>query len=405
MSWRNMKTIIELYDKEPILNVIASTYIEPYDVIYLGNKDVLAPENQKRILRFFRQRHMDVVAHFIQVDFLNYDEIKKVLREILEKYEDVALDVTGGNSQLAFRLGMFCANANLSVFAYDTAVNAFCWWHEADDKQFPLRYILPPKEFNVEDFLAMSGGALSRHGHFSTKDATKQMLKIVDGVWELMLKNPDTWNKQVGYFQAINTYDGVEINEKLEVRAPKHISLNDGRMATNYDFLMQELVKAGALRYAKFEANYVKFAYANERLQSCLSDVGIWLELYLYKIAKESEAFDDVQISVVVSWNGDKNDKNDGNDTINEIDIILTRNITAYFISCKVGLPNTAAVNEIHTLTKRFGGVRAIPIIVTLTPMSKSSPATYKRAEKLGVKILEHNDLVQGNLIKKLLKF
>ena len=87
---------------------------------------------------------------------------------------------------------------------------------------------------------------------------------------------------------------------------------------------------------------------------------GIWLELYTYLTAKKSGAFDDVQISVVVDWDG----KPEANNLLNEIDVTATRGLRPLFVSCKIGTLNPAHINEIYVhnecdyCTVHLGGLK-----------------------------------------------
>ncbi len=129
-----------------------------------------------------------------------------------------------------------------------------------------------------------------------------------------------------------------------------------------------------------------------------LKRCGIWLELYTGLCADQTEFFDDVQVSVVIHWDGSDHDPND---TTNEIDVMLVHQLTPIFISCKTGVP-THALNEIKLLAERFGGIAAKAVLVTSTAVSKVAPATYRRAGDMGVMILEEEELFNKQFPQKL---
>ena len=134
-------------------------------------------------------------------------------------------------------------------------------------------------------------------------------------------------------------------------------------------------------------------------MRQCLLDVGIWLELFIYKVCRESDFFCDVQISVVVDWNGDEEESIN---TINEIDLVLTHGITPVFVSCKTGIPTTTTLNELHTLTELFGGRYAKCVLATMCKLSEVSPSTYKRALDMGIHVIHCEDITAPALLKKL---
>ena len=117
--------------------------------------------------------------------------------------------------------------------------------------------------------------------------------------------------------------------------------------------------------------------------------------------AKKSGYFDDVQISVVIDWEGEE-EKHSG--TINELDILLTKGPTPVFISCKTGVPNTQALNELDVLRERYGGYWAKGVLATMSHLSQVNPAVYRRAADMGIYVLQEEDLTGEGLPEKLLR-
>ena len=175
---------------------------------------------------------------------------------------------------------------------------------------------------------------------------------------------------------------------------------NAGRMRYCDVELLEQLEENGLIYSLSVDENKVHFRFRNHVVRQCLTDTGIWLELYVYKEALECGCFDDVQISVVVDWNGIANESIN---TINEIDVVLTRGITPIFISCKYSVPSTTALNEIKTLTDLFGGGYARGVLVTLSDLAEISPATYQRAEDMNIDIIQDEDFERGNVASRLI--
>ena len=140
--------------------------------------------------------------------------------------------------------------------------------------------------------------------------------------------------------------------------------------------------------------NEVSFRYKNETIKKLLNDFGVWLELFIYKKALDSNKFDNVDMSVIFDWN---NVENEREDVLNEIDVMITKGATPVFVSCKSGSVSTSALNEIKTLTERFGGNYAKAVLVTAEEFSKYSPKTYRRALEMGIKVIELEDLCREN--------
>lgn len=199
-----------------------------------------------------------------------------------------------------------------------------------------------------------------------------------------------------GYLQA--TTGGSE--RSLSVDAPLTVLNNAGKMQFCDVELLEHLEEIGMISGLSVDEPNVSYRFRNHVVRQCLNDAGIWLELYIYKTAVECGCFDDVQISVIADWNGSVNE---AINTINEIDVVLTRGITPVFISCKYGVPSTTALNEIKTLTDLFGGGYAKGVLVTLSDLMDISPATYQRAADMGIDIIQDEDFEAGSVGSRLL--
>ena len=103
----------------------------------------------------------------------------------------------------------------------------------------------------------------------------------------------------------------------------------------------------------------------------------------------------------MIDWNGIIDEPNNVN---NELDVTLVRGYRMIFISCKMGTPTVAAVNEIRTLTEKFGGRYAKAVLVTMADMAKQAPVTYRRAMESGVTVIDRRTLMSGKLGEALMK-
>ena len=72
------------------------------------------------------------------------------------------------------------------------------------------------------------------------------------------------------------------------------------------------------------------------------------------------------------------------------------------FISCKTSEIHTEALNELSILRRRFGGGFSRAILVTSGMASKSRAAMRNRAAKLGIELIEWEDLKLDRLISRL---
>ena len=162
---------------------------------------------------------------------------------------------------------------------------------------------------------------------------------------------------------------------------------------------MLELNSMGLFSHLAITAGTVQLAFNNLDMQYYLTDYGIWLELYVYGVLRESGLFDSVETSVVVSWD---NDDDPMNNIENEIDVVGMRGIGQLFISCKTGTADQFTLNELFTLTRRFGSKYAAAALVCLRDIRSESPKLMIRAEQLGITIICGEDLKREVLLKKI---
>lgn len=124
-------------------------------------------------------------------------------------------------------------------------------------------------------------------------------------------------------------------------------------------------------------ATEITFTFANNAVRSCLIKAGNALEAFAYHTIVNSNLFDDVKLSVNVVWGK-------SNNTTNEIDVICTKGIHTYMISCKQRDSfEKDTLHEINDHASQFG-VCPTTIILTSAPNSRKSKL-WTRADDMGV--------------------
>ena len=126
------------------------------------------------------------------------------------------------------------------------------------------------------------------------------------------------------------------------------------------------------------------FRYADQAAKVCLTKTGNALEALTYHTLRSMNYFDDVKLGVSIQWD---RDQVVGRDTRNEIDVICTKGLKSWFISCKQTFKlEMAHLNEIRYETDRFG-LDATPILVT-TAQYLDNPYSYDRAKRMGIHVI-----------------
>ncbi len=387
-----MKTIIELYDEEPIFNILAAVAFHPETLVFIGGK-LMHRERKNRIVRCLEERGLSIRLHFFTADANQIPSMVSVMEKVTGQFPECVVDVTGGSSTMLYAAGVFCSSRDIPVMVYEKTRGRFLNLQhcpEAENTPYPLH-------FSAEDFLIMAGGSFPRCGHVGAKNITPEMEEYIRSVWKVYVEHYDNWTKHVQYLQAVS---GGEESRELAIRAPLDIRMADGKQRYCNREIFIALQRCGVIQDLVFRGKRVSFRYTSRLLRSCLCDIGIWLELYLYVAAKDSGYFDDVQVSVVIDWDGEDEQRSG---TVNELDILLTKGPTPVFISCKTGVPNTQALNELDVLRERYGGYWAKGVLATMSRLSHVNPAVYRRAADMGIYVLQQEDVTGGDLAEKLL--
>ncbi|MDR1563618.1 MAG: DUF1887 family protein [Oscillospiraceae bacterium] len=388
-----MHTVIELFDKEQILNVLLPLALPAKTVVFVGSHHM--KEYRESLERFFAMQKMELSLYFYTVDTSDCEAIMSVLKKVLERFPQSVVDVSGGQDLPLVVSGVFCRENHVPMY-----------WFEKNKHRFIKVYgsaSAPEVEWqgrlNYNDFITLAGGSSLRRGHYFTSEFSSKMYGEILEIWKIYFKNPQKWAHNAMYFQQIS---GLASEENgLCVDSPLKINQEGGKYFEAQPEVLEELAAIGVLQKLRLTGGRVSYSYKNEMLKRWLNDVGIWLELYTYITAKRTGYFDSAQTSVVVDWDGKYSRECN---TTNEIDAILTKGLRAVFISCKVGLPTTIALNEIYVLAKRFGGEWAKAVLVTASKFSQDSPSVYQRARDLGVHVVEYADIAAGKLGKRLVE-
>lgn len=391
-----MKTLIELFDKEPVENVYAAIAFQPERVVFAGDARLMSHSRQEQIRLFFERQGLRAELFFYPVRTDDVEQIASVLDNITTVFDDCVCDVTGGTDLLLVSVGMLCERRRLPAMFFNIRTGEFVNVCRCET----LTGRFQPPVLSTENLLVLAGGSYLRHGHYDPLLEDPEIREQVEAVWELIVRDLGIWNKQAAFFQqaARGDKDGEEV--ELTIHAPVHIHINFKTIVHCQPRFMRGLEEIGVIQNYRMENGRVHYTYANAMFKRLLSDAGVWLELYTYYTAQRANFFDDVQTSVIIDWDS----RGRENGTVNEIDDILIKGIVPLFISCKIGSPSVLAINEIDGLARRFGGALARPVLVTASSLEKDSPYTAQRARDMGVTVLEVGNMSRQAFQKALIR-
>lgn len=390
-----MKVLIEFYDpEEPILNLLSCMVMKPDVCVYIGEERIRRQRSQRSLQNTLKIAGINTSLRFVAVNRFDFEEVRSALHDVIEEYSgtDCILDVSGGNDLLLLAAGMCCADREIQIVTHKPGGNFFSWIcgeHAGEQQHYDVR-------LTQQQTLAMAGGELLRHGHVTPDDMTDDIMNVIPKVFDVYRMHRERWPQFVQYLQQTDD-PRYWVSDENDIRAPKKIFC--GRYPVFGDLgILSDLSDIGVIRDIRISSQEYSFRYASSLLGGYLRDVGAWLELYLYVQMVQSGLFDYVDINAVVSWD----DAPGTIDTTNEIDLIAAAGIGRMFISCKTGVPDNAALNEIHTIAGRFGGRYSIPVLATMCDLKSEAPAVFRRAIEMGIVILDADDLYPDTLSGKL---
>ena len=94
--------------------------------------------------------------------------------------------------------------------------------------------------------------------------------------------------------------------------------------------------------------------------------------------------YNDCMNGVCIDWDG----ADEKFDTKNEIDVMLMKDVTPVFVSCKNGGVDDKELYKLCDVARRFGGEHVVMLLVTSGEVQ--SPAFVERAKDMGI-LLYHN--------------
>ena len=135
-----MNTIVELYDKEPLENVLSACIFQPEMVVYVCDVKDNTLRKERAVYRFFRSRGIRAKARFYYIDTTDLGLILKLLHAIRKDYPDCVFDCTGGKDLVLLAAGIFCMENRVPAYYMDIASRRFInlFGCESMQKQFSV---------------------------------------------------------------------------------------------------------------------------------------------------------------------------------------------------------------------------------------------------------------------------
>ena len=377
-----MKVLIELYDKEkPINNYVTGLAMKPDKIVCLGEKTIWQESRRARLERVFGEFCPDTELALRSHKPAHMDAVLGDISRVLDQYgaENCVIDVTGGSELMLIAAGRLYEKYRTPIVAYRPTTHSFV--QLAGDEDIGVAELETPR-ITVQQSLAMCGRELMFNGHGMALRDSPEAMERIETLFDICRSNHAEWAQFVYYFQQINK-PPYRVSPTF-FAVPRVIRNAQAQVSCPAAILFR-LCDEGFIHDLAMNSTDIQFSLTQSVMADCLSDVGLVLELYIYKALNKCGLFDDVDLSDVICWD---DDGLPDNNIVNEIDVIAQAGIGQLFISCKSGAVDTSALNEVFALSRRFGNGYATPVLVTLRDMAADNPSLAMRAQTMGVTLI-----------------
>ena len=372
--------LLELYDRHVLEKNVYQAFVSDCDEILFLSLTKISNEKKLSLRHFI----LDEVPHIQRVTFLqlSLEQLADQLDYCLAGYDQVLLDVFGGDSLLALSLYQYGLDRQLPIVAMDVERGKQYKWVagqlEKEDLDIPT--------LSIQQLIALRGGKMLKS---KRPIHSVEQIAAIKKLASSAISNPTHWYQVTQFFSLAKTNDLHAETEK--------ILENNGKYYHYPESLIPLLVEAGMLCIESEDKKRVAYSFPSQEAQVFCRNKGHILEVYLYLLALESQLFDECMIGGEIDWNGIFPE---ADNVQNEIDVILRKGRSITFISCKMTDLSVEAINELEVYANHFAGESCLKLIVCT---GKINPVYANRCQEYGVLVIRSEQI--PNLIPMLKKY
>ena len=385
-------TLIEFYDENAVFNVLASLVLRPERVIIVGENFDKINSFQKRMTEVMRSKKMTTQIICYENKSLTFPDLKKNISEIVEKYGDCVVDLTGGTEVTHAAVGAVSEKFPLSMHIVDLIGRKLVIFN--DPNGVYKKFYKPT--LSVEECITLYGGKTYCDYNKSFYEQ-EEVLTDIKNLWNICNKNCAEWNKTISNIGSAIKYYAKSEKENHYIANINEIS--EGFNKFNKRFFINEQVinklkKYGYLSLEKDVDGKISFNFKNDFVFKILTISGKIFELYIFitlSVLKNGSQplFDDGNTSVMIDWIPWENKCNIDyldTDVKNEVDVMFVKGTRPIFISCKNGNIESDELYKLSVVADRFGGKTAEKILVNT--YFEPDISLLRRARELNISVV-----------------
>ncbi|MBR4513571.1 MAG: DUF1887 family protein [Lachnospiraceae bacterium] len=375
-----LKVMVEFWSAEPLENVMALIKYRPEKIIFLGHKDNMITKKINDVKQFRDLKCPGTELEFVEVPKDDLDAAIGTLAGIIREYPGVRFELTGGSELILIALGCIAARMNISKLRIDPftgkEIDIFGNQVSTSDYHFNI---------GIAEEIILHGGVLtSQTGSYADWKFTEEFRGDIRVLWDVCKKYKGNWNR---YCATID-----ELSKNNPNANGGWVELYRNQLGESIK-LLRDLDEAGMMAGFDENGKRISFKYKNNSIKKVIGKAGNILELHVYEVAtRDCYIFTDAIIGAHIDWDGEIHDiHNPGYDTMNEIDVILMKNVCPVFISCKSGKTGGNALHELATVTRKFGGKYAKKALVMARSCDDNAGAQFfrQRAKDMHIWVID----------------
>lgn len=374
------KVMVEFYSAEPLENVMAMLKYHPQKIIFLGHKDNMITKRINDIKQFRDRKCPDTELEFIELPKDDLDGAIDMMTDIIRENPGVRFELTGGSELILIALGCIAARLDISKLRIDPFTG----------KEIDIRgSVVVTSDYHysidIADDIILHGGVLTeRTGSYVDWKFTDEFRGDIRVLWDICKKYRGNWNK---YCARID-----ELRKVIPNQSEGWVEMYTNPLGESIS-LLHDLRDRGLIKDYYESNKRVAFRYKNNMIRKVIGKAGNILELHVYEVAtRDGYLFSDAVIGAHIDWDGEIHDiNNPGYDTMNEIDVILMKNVCPIFISCKSGKAGGSALHELETVSRKFGGKYARKALVLARACDDTTGTQFfkQRAKDMHIWIID----------------
>lgn len=383
-----MKTLIELYDKETICNSVAVLSLQFDKVVFLcdnSDKDgkVLA------LVSYFQRRNADMKVEIQYSDTLDYAALCTMLDQF--DNQDPYFEMNGGQGALLIAVTRYCLQHDSRSFFINLPEKKFVNINRCQD--LAAAFAFP--HYSIQEAIMSAGAIFSGNNHAPIDIKDSLLTKQINNIFFVVKTDFEAWIHLTGLFSNALARRSDAAGNSLTLRMD---SATRNKLSDADEIMLAKLSRLQVISITRNDGETV-YGFASSFVLSLFRTTGNILEYAVFVALYQAHLFTDVKMSVIIDYDFQETGSVK---SCCEIDVIVIKDVTPVFISCKIGAVHESDLYEIKLNTLRIGGHYATSALVTANEMRRSNPILYQKAKELGILIVDRSDLVKNRLTGKI---